>query len=69
MVPEALKSEAPCRPGQGGLTTWGHSGPASRRVQATMLSIMRFHPKKAGSLYGYLSFLGHSFFARTLTWF
>ena len=69
MVPEALKSEAPCRPGQGAPTTWGHSGPASRRIQATMLSIMRFHPGKAGSLYGCLSFLGHSFFTRTLTQF
>ena len=47
MVPEALKSE---HPGQGTGTTWGSPGPASRGAQATMLSIMHFHPGKAGSL-------------------
>ena len=44
MVPGALKSEAPCPPGQGTPTVWGYSGPAKPHGTVTMLPIMRFQP-------------------------
>lgn len=43
-MPGALKSEAPCPPGQGTPTIWGSSGPARPRGTVTLLPIVRFHP-------------------------